>query len=195
MNNLKTRDQLIVAAKQLFIKKGYDDTTMTNIAIESGLSRRTLYTYFESKVEIYQAVINSETDYVIEKLTAIASKPLNPKLKITEFLYSRFAIVKEVVDRNGSLRSEFFRNIFGVEHFRKDFDLKERQLLQQIISEGKESGVFDVTSVWRTSEVIQYCLRGFEAPYIRGTIWRNNTCEEMRFETQKLIFGILGCSN
>lgn len=195
MNNLKTRDQLIVAAKQLFIKKGYDDTTMTDIAIESGLSRRTLYTYFESKVEIYQAVINSETDYVIEKLTAIASKPLNPKLKITEFLYSRFAIVKEVVDRNGSLRSEFFRNIFGVEHFRKDFDLKERQLLQQIISEGKESGVFDVTSVWRTSEVIQYCLRGFEASYIRGTIWRNNTCEEMRFETQKLIFGILGCSN
>ncbi len=195
MNNLKTRDQLIVAAKQLFIKKGYDDTTMTDIAIESGLSRRTLYTYFESKVEIYQAVINSETDYVIEKLTAIASKPLNPKLKITEFLYRRFAIVKEVVDRNGSLRSEFFRNIFGVEHFRKDFDLKERQLLQQIISEGKESGVFDVTSVWRTSEVIQYCLRGFETPYIRGTIWRNNTCEEMRFETQKLIFGILGCSN
>jgi len=156
MENPITRDRLISAAKGLFIRKGYDDTTMSDIALESGLSRRTLYTYFESKVEVYQAVINSETDRIIEKLSDIANRPMNPKLKIIEFIYGRFIVLKEMVDRNGTLRSEFFRNVFGLEHFRKEFDQKEKALLQQIISEGKESGVFNVTSVRRTAEIIHY---------------------------------------
>ena len=194
MENTKNRERLISAAKSLFIKKGYDDTTMSDIAAESGLSRRTLYTYFESKVEIYQAVINSETDRIIDKLSDIACKPLSPKLKIMEFIYGRFIVLKEMVDRNGTLRSEFFRNVFGLEHFRKDFDQKEKALLQQIISEGKESGAFNVTSVRRTAEIIHYCMRGFEVSYIRGNLWRGNTREEIRYETQKLISGALGCN-
>lgn len=194
MENPITRDRLISAAKGLFIRKGYDDTTMSDIALESGLSRRTLYTYFESKVEVYQALINSETDRIIEKLSDIANRPMNPKLKIIEFIYGRFIVLKEMVDRNGTLRSEFFRNVFGLEHFRKEFDQKEKALLQQIISEGKESGVFNVTSVRRTAEIIHYCMRGFEVSYIRGNIWRGNTREEIRYETQKLIFGALGCN-
>lgn len=194
MVNNRTKDRLVSSAKNLFIKKGYDDTTMSDIAVESGLSRRTLYTYFESKVDIYQAVINSETDRIIDKLSDIARKPLNPKLKIIEFIYGRFIVLKEMVDRNGTLRSEFFRNVFGLEHFRKDFDQKEKTLLQQIISEGKETGVFNVTSVRRTAEIIHYCMRGFEVSYIRGNLWRGNTREEIRFETQKLIYGALGCN-
>lgn len=193
MKNKKNRERLISAAKNLFIKKGYDDTTMSDIALESGLSRRTLYTYFVSKVEIYQAVINSETDRIIDKLAEIACKPMNPRQKIIEFIYGRFIVLKEMVDRNGTLRSEFFRNVFGLEHFRKDYDQKEKVLLQQIISEGKESGVFNVTSVRRTAEIIHYCMRGFEVSYIRGNLWRGNTREEIRYETQKLIFGALGC--
>ena len=194
MENNRTKDRLVSSAKNLFIKKGYDDTTMSDIAVESGLSRRTLYTYFEGKVDIYQAVINSETDRIIDKLSDIARKPLNPKLKIIEFIYGRFIVLKEMVDRNGTLRSEFFRNVFGLEHFRKDFDQKEKTLLQQIISEGKETGVFNVTSVRRTAEIIHYCMRGFEVSYIRGNLWRGNTREEIRFETQKLIYGALGCN-
>ena len=127
MENPVTRDRLINAAKALFIRKGYDDTTMSDIAVESGLSRRTLYTYFESKVEVYQAVINSETDRIIEKLSVIATKSLNPKQKIIEFIYGRFIVLKEMVDRSGTLRSEFFRNVFGLEHFRKEFDQRKKR--------------------------------------------------------------------
>ena len=57
MENLKTRQQFINAAKTLFVRKGYDDTTMIDIAEEAGLSRRTLYSYFESKVEVFQDIL------------------------------------------------------------------------------------------------------------------------------------------
>lgn len=192
MENPKTRQQFISAAKTLFVKKGYDETTMIDIADEAGLSRRTLYSYFESKVDVFQAVINSEVEKVLSQLAEIANQNLPVQQKIVEFVFGYFKLIKDMVDLNGTLRSGFFRNAWGLEHFRKGFDVKQKQMLQDIISEGKVNGVFDVVSVRRTAEIMHNCMRGFEAPYIRGKLWQGNTREEIRFEARRLIYGALG---
>ena len=44
--------EILNAARELFMSKGYDNTTMLNIAEQAELSRRTLYHYFTSKEEI-----------------------------------------------------------------------------------------------------------------------------------------------
>jgi AcrR family transcriptional regulator len=49
----KTRAKLVDVARQLFAKNGVDDTTMNDIAVASKKGRRTLYTYFKSKEDIY----------------------------------------------------------------------------------------------------------------------------------------------
>lgn len=110
MENPKTRQQFISAAKTLFVKKGYDETTMIDIADEAGLSRRTLYSYFESKVDVFQAVINSEVEKVLSQLAEIANQNLPVQQKIVEFVFGYFKLIKDMVDRNGTLRSGFFRN-------------------------------------------------------------------------------------
>ena len=58
----KTRDMLVDVARQLFARMGVDNTTMNDIAQASKKGRRTLYTYFKSKNEIYLAVVESELD-------------------------------------------------------------------------------------------------------------------------------------
>ncbi len=172
MNKDVTRRKLLAAAKSLFIKNGFEETTMSDIAKESNLCRRTVYAYYDSKAEIYKAIVDIEVKTVLDELTSIAMKNISPQQKIIEFIYGHFKILKEVVDRNGTLRSPFFRNIWGLEHFRKGFDQKELLLLQRIISEGKTEGVFNVINVKRTSEIMYNCMRGFEVPYIRGQIWK-----------------------
>ena len=52
MTVLKTRAKLVDVARQLFAKKGVEDTTMNDIAQASKKGRRTLYTYFKSKEQI-----------------------------------------------------------------------------------------------------------------------------------------------
>ncbi|MEY8598570.1 TetR/AcrR family transcriptional regulator [Mammaliicoccus lentus] len=47
-----TRKQILGIADKLFEENGYDKTSMDKIAKESGVSRRTLFRYFESKSEI-----------------------------------------------------------------------------------------------------------------------------------------------
>ena len=70
-----TKSELIEVARQLFATKGFDNTTMNEIAAQSGKGRRTLYTYFKSKSEIFMAVINSEMSKIIDVIEEIP--PLN----------------------------------------------------------------------------------------------------------------------
>ena len=58
----KTKAKLVDVARQLFAKMGVENTTMNDIALASKKGRRTLYTYFKSKEDIYIAVVESELD-------------------------------------------------------------------------------------------------------------------------------------
>lgn len=61
----KTREKLIEVARQLFAHKGIENTTMSDIATASEKGRRTIYTYFKNKREIYNAVIEKESEQVV----------------------------------------------------------------------------------------------------------------------------------
>lgn len=195
MPNEKTRLEFITAAQQVFGRKGYDSATMSDIAAESGNGRRTLYMYFDSKIEIYQAVINLELQRIIDTINDISEKDIPPQQKIIEVIYGRMRILKDVVYRNGTLRADFFRDIWTVQHFRKDFDSKERKILMNIIVEGKALGVFNVQHASLAAAYIQYCLRGFEVPFIRGQLRLGHTNEDVRTEIQRMIYGALGYTN
>ncbi len=58
----KTREKLIDVARQLFVHKGIENTTMNDIAAASDKGRRTIYTYFKNKREIYNAVIERQSE-------------------------------------------------------------------------------------------------------------------------------------
>ena len=74
----KTKIKLVDVARQLFAKNGVDNTTMNDIAIASKKGRRTLYTYFKSKEEIYIAVVESELEVLSDELERVASEAIAP---------------------------------------------------------------------------------------------------------------------
>ena len=68
----KTRAQLVDVARQLFAKMGVENTTMNDIALASKKGRRTLYTYFKSKEDIYLAVVESQLDILLDTMKRVA---------------------------------------------------------------------------------------------------------------------------
>ena len=138
----KTKAKLVDVARQLFAKMGVENTTMNDIALASKKGRRTLYTYFKSKDEIYLAVVESELDILSDMMKRVAEKNISPDAKLLELIYTRLDAVKEVVYRNGTLRANFFRDIWRVEKVRKKFDAKEVQLFKAVLLEGQAKGVF-----------------------------------------------------
>ena len=108
---VKTRIRLVDVARQLFAKKGLENTTMNDIAQASGKGRRTLYTYFKNKEDIYWAVIEGELERINERINDVALQPMEPEDKLMEVIYTHLNMIKEIVQRNGNLRAAFFRNI------------------------------------------------------------------------------------
>ena len=136
MSISKTRQKLIDIARQLFAKNGVANTTMNDIAVASGKGRRTLYTYFNSKEEVYSAVIESELERLSDKLDEVAAMKMRPLDKVIELIYTHLIMIRETVVRNGNLRAEFFRNIWMVEKVRKKFDDYEIDLFRKVYQEG-----------------------------------------------------------
>lgn len=172
----KTRDMLVDVARQLFARMGVDNTTMNDIAQASRKGRRTLYTYFKSKNEIYLAVVESELDKLYTMLLDVAAKDLPADEKLLTFIYARLDAVKSIVFRNGTLRANFFRDIWRVEKVRKTFDLREVEMLTGILDAGVKEGVFNMPDVEITALVLHHALKGLEVPYIRGQM--GNTISE-----------------
>lgn len=193
MTVLKTRAKLVDVARQLFAKKGVEDTTMNDIAQASKKGRRTLYTYFKSKEQIYMAVVESELEMLSTQMEKAASKPVSPDKKILELIMTHLDAIKMVVYRNGTLRADFFRDIWRVEAMRKECDREEIALFRRVLHEGKEQNLFDIDNVEITADILHYCIKGIEVPYIRGQIGEELDDETGWRYVAKIVYGALGC--
>lgn len=192
MSISKTRQKLIDIARQLFAKNGVANTTMNDIAVASGKGRRTLYTYFNSKEEVYSAVIESELERLSDKLDEVAAIKMRPLDKVIELIYTHLIMIRETVVRNGNLRAEFFRNIWMVEKVRKKFDDYEIDLFRKVYQEGKADGEFDIDDVNLVADITHYCIKGLEVPFIYGRIGHGLTEEASKPLVAKVVYGALG---
>lgn len=58
IENNSTEQQIITAAKQLFIEKGFAETNMSDIAAKAGINRPGLHYYFRTKEKMFEAVFS-----------------------------------------------------------------------------------------------------------------------------------------
>ncbi|MFA6794089.1 MAG: TetR/AcrR family transcriptional regulator [Proteiniphilum sp.] len=184
----KTKNNLIDVARQLFAKQGVENTTMNDIAEASQRGRRTLYTYFSSKSDIYKAVIESELDVLFGRLEEVTRRNMPADEKLILLAFTRFGAIKEVVTRNGNLRADFFRDIWKVENVRKEFDRKEIHYLETIIQDGCEKGIFQPCDIRQTAEILHYAFKGLEVPTIRGAMKLDYNKKEDREIISSILF-------
>jgi TetR/AcrR family transcriptional regulator len=67
----ETEERIIQVAKELFIKNGYEKTSMSQIAERLEMNRPTLYYYFRTKEKMFQAVAGSIFQLVIPNAKSI----------------------------------------------------------------------------------------------------------------------------
>ncbi|MBQ8277052.1 MAG: TetR/AcrR family transcriptional regulator [Bacteroidaceae bacterium] len=187
MSISKTRQKLVEVARELFARQGLDATTMNDIAASSGKGRRTLYTYFRNKEDIYHAVIEGELERLSEKMDEVANMSTEPEQKILTLIYTHLNMIRETVTRNGSLRAEFFRNIWMVEKVRRKFDEEERDILRRVLEEGIAAAKFRIDNVQLMADIIHYSVKGLEVPYIYDRLGEGLT----EADTYPIVMGIV----
>ncbi|MCM1110360.1 MAG: TetR/AcrR family transcriptional regulator [Clostridium sp.] len=140
---LKTREKLIDVARRLFARKGVENTTMNDIAEASDKGRRTVYTYFKNKRDIYNAVIEKESENLLARLREVASLTISPVEKLERYLKLRFEILAQLAGGQDGFWSIFTPDGRKIARARRLAQAKERDLFRSVISEGVKSGDFD----------------------------------------------------
>lgn len=80
--SLEKRQQILICASELLLTHGYNNTSMDAVAKESGVSKQTVYSHFNNKDALFNAVIENkcETYKIEEASVCIANQPLQTVL-------------------------------------------------------------------------------------------------------------------
>ncbi len=109
----RVRAELIEAAMRLFLRQGFDETTVDQIAEAAEVSRRTLFRYFQTKGDILMAWTRGTSDFLEAALQARPRRetPLQSLREIFTELAEQLAsnnvdayAVALMIDRDPSLR-------------------------------------------------------------------------------------------
>ena len=140
-----TKSRIIKAAWNLFYKNGYEQTTVDEIITASKTSKGTFYHYFKGK----EALLNTLSylfDEKYEELAGIVDPNLSAYDKLLFFNHELFYMIETSVDIK-LLASLYSSQLITKDH--KSLSDSGRfyfKLLNQILSEGLESGEFKNTS-------------------------------------------------
>lgn len=159
---VNTREKLLDVARQLIMKQGLEHTTMNDIASASDKGRRTIYTYFRNKKEIYNAVLERETDRLVAQLRGIAEQQSTAPDKLRAFLLKRLEQGATVGSPYAAIKALFKFDLRRMERVRRMVHDKENALYRAIIAEGIAAGQFDAGRCERLNSFLVRCVQGMD---------------------------------
>ncbi len=147
----RRRHEIMDAAHQCFISKGYQATTIDDILTATGIAKGTLYYHFPGKEDIMHAIIDRVVQTIVTRARAVADSPVPPQEKIEPFILSA-----RVQGEDASLIGQF-HTPGNAEFHVLSITATVRALapiLAEIITEGNESGSFATAFPQETAELI-----------------------------------------
>jgi AcrR family transcriptional regulator len=79
----RTLDRLVNSAERVFAKKGFLETRMSDIAKQAGVAHGTVYTYFDSKEDVFLAVATRAVEDILSRsVIIVADQPSDPHASI-----------------------------------------------------------------------------------------------------------------
>lgn len=79
---LNVRDRIIKSAIKLFVRKGFFNTTVDDIARSARIAKGTVYLYFKDKSDVYIEIIKEQLNSALTDLAAIKTENLNSADKL-----------------------------------------------------------------------------------------------------------------
>lgn len=152
-NGEERKHEILDIAKELFIEKGYENTSIVNILEKVGIAKGTLYYYFTSKEEILDAIIDRISEKIFYKAQEISK---DPSLSVQEKILGVVMSLNIEDDKE----KKIINNIHNPQNLlmhQKQFDSiidNVVPILTKVICEGIEKGIFNTDYPLETVEMI-----------------------------------------
>ncbi len=186
------KQELIDAAEDLFMEKGYEQTAVSDIVRKVQVAHGTFYYYFPSKEDILEAVIDENIASLESNVKEIMQRhDLAPASKLN-------AMVNSIIGINVARRKimdYLHEESSAVMHEKMERRTVDRlvPLLAEVVALGAEEGYFNVQNPRETAEFLLASLVYF---FHHPEIFANPTRSEKMRRTLETILGrVLGVTN
>jgi AcrR family transcriptional regulator len=187
----EVREQLVQAARQVFVRFGYKKTALDDIAREARKGKSTIYYYFKSKDDIFKAVIDAEAEIRAKTIDDQISTIDDPQQKLKTYIYVRMLTLKKVGNYYEAIKNDLLDNLYFVNSLRTNHFDAEINLVKDLLLEGIDKEVYTIQNPELTAKTIVTLLQGFEVPLIL----KNLSDEELQKSVDEMLnilfFGIV----
>lgn len=159
--------ELVAAALDLFVERGYAATRLDEVAARAGVSKGTLYLYFDSKEDLFKAVVREHIVPLLEASQRSLDQPGSTSAELVRQFFRQWwerfgatdlaGIAKLVLAEAGNFPEVA---IF----FQKEVINPSSALFGTLIRRGVERGEFRAVDV-------QLATRMFLSPLVLSAIW------------------------
>lgn len=148
------KDQILDIALGLFLEKGFDETSISDIQNSLGIARGTLYYHFPSKEAIMDGIINRIARQVEARAKAILD---SPELSVTERLFALFSSMNIAeITGQAAMLDYLHKPQNALLHEKSNHMLYESlsPYLAQILEQGQAEGLFTCAHSLYTAEMM-----------------------------------------
>ena len=136
------KEKILRAALKLFRKKGYLGTSMTDIAVEVGLTKGGIYHYIAKKEDLLRELHDEMISAVVSRMNRMVEPEPDPGTKLENWIRSHASIMHDYLDE---IRV-FFTEMEHLDkaNFRRMIQRRDavHRTLSDIVAEGIQSGEF-----------------------------------------------------
>lgn len=136
------KDEILKEAQKLFQQFGVKKTTMEDIAKAMGKGKSTLYYYYNSKEDIFDAVIQKEMDEVFHYVHQAVQKAETAEEKLKVFTLSKIKAVQKRANLCKIVKGEIQDTLRCMKHLHAAYDIQETNLVKEILEFGIRNGEF-----------------------------------------------------
>jgi AcrR family transcriptional regulator len=184
------RKKIITTAGQIFSRYGFKKTTMDEVARALKMGKSSIYYYFESKEQIFEAVVLYEANVLRNELTTAIKSVESPIGKMEKYVFVRMKAFEKLSNYYNAIFDKNLDHFEFIEKIREKYDLEETAILRLLLYDGVRKKVFAVGNSEYTALAIQTTLKGLEVPLF----WQKkevNIDQRLRAILDVLFYGIV----
>ena len=164
INKEEFRKKVIITAGEIFSHYGFKKTTMDEIANALKMGKSSIYYYFSSKEEIFEAVVLYEANVLRNELTTAIKAVESPIEKLRNYVFVRMKSFEKLSNYYNAIFDKNLDHFDFIETVRSRYDREELAIIRLLLFHGARKKVFNVKNSEYTALAIQTTLKGFEVP-------------------------------
>lgn len=159
---MEKQEHIIQSAQTLFAQFGLKKVTTDDVAREAHVSKATIYKLFKNKNEIFDCVIQAETDQLMSSIRGAVKKQKNVAGKLKAHLMTRLGKIHEFVNFYRVTQEtwgDYWPSITKVRH---RFLKAEKDVVRGILAEGIERNELSISNLNMAAHVLIVALASVE---------------------------------